>query len=146
MGCECPVAGFCERHKIHKHEAWHRLCQTRQDYFNAWEKGKGPGQMSSDAPYKPKRQRIKGVGDFLHSALEKWGIKEEYGCSCESHRVSLNAWGPKVCKEHVETIVDWMAKEAEKRKMLFIRFKARQLVHWSIKQAEKEIARFKNLS
>lgn len=37
--CECPMAGFCERHKIEKNEVKHRLCATRIEYFNMWEKG-----------------------------------------------------------------------------------------------------------
>ena len=42
--CECPLAGICERHNVDKNEHWHKLCQTRENYFNAWEEGRGPGQ------------------------------------------------------------------------------------------------------
>ncbi|HEY3969456.1 MAG TPA: DUF6171 family protein [Planctomycetaceae bacterium] len=42
--CECPVAGFCQRHGITKFERWHHLCRTRRDYFDLYEAGRGPGQ------------------------------------------------------------------------------------------------------
>jgi len=44
-GCVCAEAGWCERHECQKPEHWHRLCQTRKDYFALWEEGRGPGQF-----------------------------------------------------------------------------------------------------
>jgi hypothetical protein len=49
-GCECPIAGFCHRHNIQKNEHWHRLCQTKPSYFQAWEQGRGPGQPIEQQP------------------------------------------------------------------------------------------------
>jgi hypothetical protein len=43
-GCVCPLAGYCDRHKIKKNPHFHHLCQTRQDYFDMYEKCVGPGQ------------------------------------------------------------------------------------------------------
>lgn len=43
-GCVCPEPGFCQRHGCKKTPHLHRLCQTRDDYFELWESGKGPGQ------------------------------------------------------------------------------------------------------
>lgn len=43
-GCECEQPGFCVRHGVHKSQHWHHLCQTRENYFDAWERGRGPGQ------------------------------------------------------------------------------------------------------
>jgi len=37
-GCECPLAGFCERHQLHKGEKWHRLCQSSESYREAWDR------------------------------------------------------------------------------------------------------------
>ena len=42
--CECAAPGWCERHQCKKHPHFHKLCQTRSDYFQLWEKGAGPGQ------------------------------------------------------------------------------------------------------
>jgi len=36
--CECPMATYCERHKINKTARMHELCQTRPDYFDAFDK------------------------------------------------------------------------------------------------------------
>ena len=52
--CVCPLAGYCERHKINKGNTWHLLCQTHQGYFDAWEQGYGPGQQGN--PLTPKLQ------------------------------------------------------------------------------------------
>lgn len=45
--CECPLAGFCNRHQVDKTPHWHKLCQNHMGYFNAWEKCIGPGQNQS---------------------------------------------------------------------------------------------------
>lgn len=45
-GCVCPLSGSvsCQRHGIRKNAHFHHLCQTRQDYFNMYERCVGPGQ------------------------------------------------------------------------------------------------------
>ena len=40
--CECPFAGWCERHRCHKPPAFHQLCRRQIEYFQAWEEGRGP--------------------------------------------------------------------------------------------------------
>jgi hypothetical protein len=48
--CQCNIQNtkdgwaWCERHKVKKTAHWVRLCQTRFDYWQAWEEGRGPGQ------------------------------------------------------------------------------------------------------
>lgn len=42
--CECANPGWCKRHHCKKHPHFHKLCQTRTDYFDLWERGAGPGQ------------------------------------------------------------------------------------------------------
>lgn len=42
--CECPMAGYCSRHKINKPAHFHNLCKTRPDYFAMYENCSGPGQ------------------------------------------------------------------------------------------------------
>jgi hypothetical protein len=48
-GCECPLAGYCERHGMNKHVHNHTLCQNHEGYFNMWEEGRGPGQPGKPA-------------------------------------------------------------------------------------------------
>lgn len=42
--CDCPLAGYCQRHGIVKIERWHALCKSRLDYWKLYEAGIGPGQ------------------------------------------------------------------------------------------------------
>ena len=42
--CECPLAGYCNRHGINKHDHYYKLCQNHPGYFKMWEQCRGPGQ------------------------------------------------------------------------------------------------------
>jgi len=55
-GCICPMAGWCERHRVPKTEHWHKLCQ-RDDYFQAWDEGRGPGQTKKNDERMEQRKR-----------------------------------------------------------------------------------------
>jgi hypothetical protein len=57
--CACPIAGWCERHKMTKTRSWHRLCQENVDYRRAWDKGTGPGQVQAGGEAEARRERIK---------------------------------------------------------------------------------------
>lgn len=49
--CECPAAGWCERHQCHKAARWHWLCRNRTDWFAEYEAGRGPRLSGGkDAP------------------------------------------------------------------------------------------------
>jgi hypothetical protein len=100
MNCECPVAGYCSRHKVDKtNHLWH-LCRTKPEYFQAWEENRGPGQRNEGD--RKKRYRVvqsreelavKGrklwddLFEKVHSFddLCEWsrGIPS-YGCDCKS--------------------------------------------------------------
>jgi hypothetical protein len=56
--CECTLAGFCARHRVDKTNHLRHLCETNSDYFEAWELGRGPGQLSSEQD-KSKRKVIR---------------------------------------------------------------------------------------
>ncbi len=61
---------------------------------------------------KPKQ----GPGDYLHLAILKWvGEGPTRKCGCNDRIAKMNAWGPAVCREKIDTIVDWLADEAKKR-------------------------------
>lgn len=106
--CQCKEPGWCERHKCLKHAHWHHLCQTNQAYFDAWEEGKGPGQILHHPGGKPAPVHVDnahGWGDSVTSALKKIGVTEErykavkemFGlpptCGCAKRREWLNAVG-----------------------------------------------------
>lgn len=69
-GCECSHPGWCVRHQCVKTSHWLGLCQSRSDYFQLWEEGRGPGQPCE-------RDRI---GPDQPSALQKaWNLTESLG-------------------------------------------------------------------
>ncbi len=58
--CECIAPGYCERHNCNKTQHHFTLCKNRIDYFNAYERGVGPGQRKlMPVP----RQFVVGLGD-----------------------------------------------------------------------------------
>jgi hypothetical protein len=98
--CQCNISGtkdgwaWCERHQVKKTAHWVRLCQTRPDYFQAWEEGRGPGQV-----------RSKGLGDRVSQALSLVGITEQRvskllgrPCGCGKRREALNRLGSRLRK------------------------------------------------
>jgi hypothetical protein len=97
--CECEKAGFCFRHGIKKGRAWHRLCQTKEHYFQAWEKGKGPGQRKPDLTIVKHTVVIRGVGSILQSIL---------GCKRFVHVKEMNDWGIDNCILNMDTIIQWL--------------------------------------
>ncbi len=46
--CECPLVGYCNRHKVNKTSHLHKLCQNHMGYFKMWEECRGPGQEGVD--------------------------------------------------------------------------------------------------
>ena len=47
-GCQCALAGFCNKHNVNKSVHQHILCKTNPAYFKLWEECKGPGQRFVD--------------------------------------------------------------------------------------------------
>lgn len=85
----------------------------------------------------------KGVGTELKKLLKLIGIEATENCSC-NHRANLmDINGPEWCKENIETILDWLQEEADKRaadgslKIPFVRLGARMMVKRAIRNAEK---------
>lgn len=94
-GCVCEQPGWCERHQCHKTPHWHRLCQTRPDYYAMWEAGRGPGQVVPQ----PKM----GLGDYVEKVLSSVGITEQRvtkllgkPCGCGKRKQKLNKLGRKI--------------------------------------------------
>jgi hypothetical protein len=113
--CDCPLHGYCQRHGIHKPEAWHKLCKTREDYRLAWNEGHGPGQMPGGAPQRSlktpfwvslvkkfKSDSDRGVGDTFQRLAasvggERWKSlmnKAGRGCGCGDRQSKWNRLWP----------------------------------------------------
>ena len=98
--CECPVAGYCARHSVEKTGHLLHLCRTRQDFFDAWESGRGPGQIKPEYTATRKRLKRKDIDlkklgrklwknlvETVHTleALPEWEDSiPSYGCDCSS--------------------------------------------------------------
>ena len=102
-GCKIPDASdgwvWCERHKVKKTAHWVRLCQTRPEYFRAWEEGRGPGQRTALTGKSP------GLGDRVSQVLSLVGITEQRvskllgrPCGCSKRREALNRLGRRLRK------------------------------------------------
>ena len=116
------------------------MYQTRPDYRQAWDEGRGPGQVvkthaARDAPNKC------GPGTELKRLLKRLFIRDTGGCGCNAMAAKMNRWGCDGCREsdHRAEILDCMAKEAAKRKYLpFVRIAADGMLEFAIKIAEKK--------
>ncbi len=103
-GCVCPLAGWCERHKMQKHPVWHRNCHTRPEWFALYESGHrheaAPAILIASSPEPP----IEGVGDVLAAIFEKTGVAwfaeraaklaGLKGCGCKERQQLLNEIAP----------------------------------------------------
>lgn len=75
--CECKLAGFCDRHNVRKNHVLHKLCQTKQSYFDAWET-KTIGNVDPDK--RPSRHD-RGLGDTVARIAKRLGFKMCGGCN-----------------------------------------------------------------
>jgi len=98
--CQCTGPGWCKRHGVKKSEHWVHLCQTNDNYWQAWEDGRGPGQRVGSGVDRPHGNDL-GPGSIIAKLLGCGGLKSQY-------RLTMNTWGPDGCEQHTETIVDWL--------------------------------------
>ncbi len=76
---------WCERHRVPKTPHLVELCQTRDDYWDSWEQGRGPGQWNPS-------MRSRGLGDSLAKLTSAIGIKPCGGC--KERQALLNKFVP----------------------------------------------------
>lgn len=122
---DCPIigGGRCPRHGLEKTAVWVRLCVSRDNYFLAWEEGRGPGQGVQVRP--PRRPR--GPGGELRRIL---------GCGwpCEFTR-TMNAWGIEECLVQLDLITDWVVANGRRHGLPLAPEAARRLVRMAIHRA-----------
>lgn len=97
--CTCPLAGYCEKHRVNKTEHWHHLCQTRQDYRQAWDDGRGPGQERDPSKRIAIEERRARQLDYMRALWVEAHSKQDptpewfadwvsrvpsFGCGCKS--------------------------------------------------------------
>ncbi|MGI9460293.1 MAG: hypothetical protein ACR2NF_09865, partial [Pirellulales bacterium] len=81
-----------------------------------------------------------GPGTHLKNMLKWFNIHaKEKGCKCAHMEKKMNQ-GPQWCRDHMQEILDHLAKEASRRKLPFIRLAAEKMVDLAIRKAEKDSA------
>lgn len=99
-----------------------KLCQTRPDYFDAWERGEGPGQnLAGEAEQSP----AAGVGTELRKML---------GCSCRLPAARWDDWGPERCRAEFDTVVAEIVERSSKRKPSISREAAERFLRMAIER------------
>ena len=109
--CECKLAGWCNRHQRTKTSHMLHLCQTREEYFNLWEKGNNKkSRVIVKEAKRDKDARLvewlklfaiesdRGVGDIVERMLSKVGgraikmslKKLGVNCGCTNRQEALN--------------------------------------------------------
>src|SRR3990170_8422383 len=90
----CPIleGGLCPRHHIHKTVQWVQLCIRKKKYWDAWEKGAGPGQMNRGRLSIPTVNSH--IGDILAKRFESIGLMPVPGCPCKELQNRLNNMTP----------------------------------------------------
>ena len=78
-----------------------------------------------------------GTGTQLKRMLGKLGINPVGPCKCNARATEMDFRGPDWCEENIETIVDWLREESERRKLPFLAPAARMLVKLAIRKARK---------
>lgn len=109
-GCICNGPGFCERHQVNKTDNWHRLCKTNKAYFEAWEKGVGPGQvahLTDDTTYMHAPRFNSGIGDTLAARFSALDIEPIPGCPCKDVQNKLNELTP---EQVLSDVTGWATK------------------------------------
>ena len=142
--CQCRIEDaplFCERHGVQKGRRWVELCQRGDNYWQAWEESRGPGQGGGTRTRQHPPRPRHGPGDELSRMLSWIGLKYMRNCKCSARASQMNKWGPDKCLEEIETILGWLEQEAGKRKLPFVKPAARAMVKLAIRRSRKKLAK-----
>lgn len=122
-GCECPQAGWCARHRCHKHPQWHALCRTNAGFFRLWEEGRGPGQIRPGEPGLVQKGIHFAAAAARHLANgcrqvsdEVYSIRLGICRACTSLDVSRMVCQEGACGCYVERKAHWASEECPLQK------------------------------
>lgn len=79
-----------------------------------------------------------GPGTILSNFLKKIGITSTPNCSCRQRAIEMNEKGPDWCLQNLDTIVQWLKEEADKREYVYQDWCIKALVNRSIKRSIKK--------
>lgn len=74
-------------------------------------------------------KKTSGPGTTLASILRWFSTST---CDCKKYAQIMDAWGPDVCLEKIETILGWLKESARERNLPYVDFVMRAVVHYSI--------------
>jgi hypothetical protein len=93
----------------------HALCQKNAGMRSLWARGKGPGQIgvlpqvkTAKAKKQPKPIPTEGPGTNLEKLFLQVKIEMPQNCPCRGRKLTMNSWGPKMCRKHFWEIVGWL--------------------------------------
>lgn len=149
--CVCVIDKFpffCDRHSCRKSEREYELCsgvncneETSKSYWDGWESGKlqGSAALNRSETITSKTIQIQaGVGTELKKLFSKIGIVPTPNCSCNRHSSAMDYKGIEWCEENIDTILEWLKEESDKRKLPFSKFVTKKIVKIAINRAKKE--------
>jgi len=95
--------------------------------------------------YRPVENTQEGAGTELKKLLSKIGITSSPNCKCNMYAAFMNHMGTDWCTDHIDDIVSWLAEEAKKRHLPFMRVLAKQVVKMAINRAIKKENKSENI-
>lgn len=78
--CDCPLAGYCDRHQRIKGTALHALCQTREDYRRKWDQEVRTPKPKPEPKPRNQSKPLLIVLECIHRG-EQVGLVENCGCA-----------------------------------------------------------------
>lgn len=111
--CQCPIAGYCDRHNRLMAPRMHELCQTDQRYFDLWSgKATESKRTSVERKKQARRKPVHGPGSELKKLLAAKGYATKTECGCKDKIDKMNFWGPEECRRRLDEITDWLVAAA----------------------------------
>jgi len=94
--------------------------------------------IDPDHPAYPASKRSgSGPGSILAGILKGMGLAPVESCKCKGRAKKMDLWGPDGCEKHMDEILGWLAEEAAKRKLPFVKWPAKKVVELAIARARK---------
>jgi hypothetical protein len=81
-----------------------------------------------------------GPGTELKIALRRCGIRPDLECHCDERALVMDLEGPEWCRNNLDVIVGWLAEEAARKQLAFVRKAAEILVVNAIERAEWKLS------
>ena len=85
-----------------------------------------------------------GAGYELKKMLSYMNIKASPNCSCNQKAKIMNDNGNQWCRDNKDLILSWLAYEAKKRKLPFVKFFGSKLIDLAIARAERKQTKCSN--